>query len=72
MNRLSALFLREWRIARRIGGSGAMGVVFFLILVATYPFAPLPRAPPCHFPPPRPVCRCVRQVPTPRPRRPQG
>jgi len=39
MSRLSALFLREWRIARRIGGSGAMGVVFFLILVATYPFA---------------------------------
>lgn len=39
MSRLSALFVREWRIARRIGGSGAMGVVFFLILVATYPFA---------------------------------
>lgn len=39
MTRTSALFLREWRIARRIGGSGAMGVVFFLILVATYPFA---------------------------------
>jgi heme exporter protein B len=39
MSRLSSLFLREWRIARRIGGSGAMGVVFFLILVATYPFA---------------------------------
>lgn len=39
MTRTSALFLREWRIARRIGGSGAMGVVFFLILVTTYPFA---------------------------------
>ena len=44
MSRLSALFLREWRIARRIGGSGAMGVVFFLILVATYPFAVGPDA----------------------------
>ncbi len=30
---LAALFLREWRIARRVGGSGAMGVVFFLTLV---------------------------------------
>lgn len=36
---LSALFLREWRIARRVGGSGAMGVVFFLTLVAIVPFA---------------------------------
>jgi heme exporter protein B len=34
-----ALFLREWRIARRIGGSGAMGVVFFLTLVVIVPFA---------------------------------
>ncbi|WP_363349959.1 heme exporter protein CcmB [Methylocystis echinoides] len=36
---LSALFLREWRIARRVGGSGAMGVVFFLTLVVIVPFA---------------------------------
>lgn len=36
---LSALFLREWRIARRVGGSGAMGVVFFLTLVTIVPFA---------------------------------
>ncbi len=36
---LAALFLREWRVARRIGGSGAMGVVFFLTLVAIVPFA---------------------------------
>ena len=36
---LAALFLREWRVARRIGGSGAMGVVFFLTLVSIVPFA---------------------------------
>ncbi len=36
---ISALFLREWRIARRVGGSGAMGVVFFLTLVTIVPFA---------------------------------
>ena len=36
---LLALFLREWRLARRIGGGGAMGVVFFLILVTMVPFA---------------------------------
>ena len=36
---LLALFFREWRIARRIGGSGAMGVVFFLTLVTIVPFA---------------------------------
>lgn len=39
MSPLSALFLREWRIARRVGGSGAMGVVFFLTLVTIVPFA---------------------------------
>jgi heme exporter protein B len=36
---LAALFLREARIARSIGGGGAMGVVFFLILVSLTPFA---------------------------------
>ncbi len=36
---LAALFLREIRVARRIGGGGAMGVVFFLILVTIVPFA---------------------------------
>jgi heme exporter protein B len=36
---IAALFLREWRIARRIGGSAATGAVFFLILVAIMPFA---------------------------------
>ncbi len=36
---LLALFWREIRIARSIGGGGAMGVVFFLILVSITPFA---------------------------------
>ena len=34
-----ALFLREWRIARRIGGGASVGAVFFLIMVAIMPFA---------------------------------
>jgi len=34
-----ALFLREWRIARRIGGGASIGAVFFLILVTLMPFA---------------------------------
>jgi heme exporter protein B len=34
-----ALFVREWRIARRIGGAASVGIVFFLILVAVMPFA---------------------------------
>src|ERR1700733_11811702 len=34
-----ALFLREWRIARRIGGGASIGAVFFLILVTIMPFA---------------------------------
>ncbi len=36
---LAALFWREVRIARSVGGGGAMGVVFFLILVSLTPFA---------------------------------
>ncbi len=36
---LLALFRREIRLARRIGGGGAMGVVFFLIMVTIVPFA---------------------------------
>jgi heme exporter protein B len=36
---LKALFAREWRIGRRVGGTGSMGVVFFLILVSIIPFA---------------------------------
>src|SRR5476651_634778 len=36
---ITALFLREWRNARRIGGGASTGAVFFLILVALMPFA---------------------------------
>jgi heme exporter protein B len=39
MSPLLALFRRESRIARSIGGGGAIGVVFFLILVSLTPFA---------------------------------
>jgi heme exporter protein B len=38
-NAVAALFLREWRIARRIGGGASVGAVFFLILVVLVPFA---------------------------------
>jgi heme exporter protein B len=34
-----ALFIREWRIARRVGGGASIGVAFFLILVTIMPFA---------------------------------
>ncbi len=36
---LRALFLRELRVGRRIGGGASLGVVFFLILVTLTPFA---------------------------------
>ena len=36
---LLSLFVREFAIARRIGGSGSMGVVFMLMLVTILPFA---------------------------------
>ena len=39
MRPFSALFWREISIARRIGGGGTMGLVFFLILVTIVPFA---------------------------------
>ena len=39
MTPAAALFLREWRISRRIGGGASVGAVFFLILVAIMPFA---------------------------------
>ncbi|HTR12915.1 MAG TPA: heme exporter protein CcmB [Roseiarcus sp.] len=39
MTAVSALFVREWRIARRIGGGASIGASFFLILVAIMPFA---------------------------------
>jgi heme exporter protein B len=34
-----ALLVREFRVARRIGGSATMGVVFFLVMVSIVPFA---------------------------------
>jgi heme exporter protein B len=36
---LLALFLRDLRLARRVGGGGLLGVVFFLSLVTIVPFA---------------------------------
>ncbi len=39
MSAAGALFLREWRVARRLGGGASVGAVFFLIMVATMPFA---------------------------------
>ncbi len=39
MRALAALFWRELRIARRIGGGASVGAMFFLILVALMPFA---------------------------------
>ncbi len=39
MSAFTALILREWRLAHRIGGGGGTGLVFFLILVTVVPFA---------------------------------
>ena len=39
MKAVAALFMREVRVASRVGGGAAMGVVFFLILVTMVPFA---------------------------------
>jgi heme exporter protein B len=36
---LAALFLRDWRLAQRLGGGASLGVMFFLILVTMIPFA---------------------------------
>ena len=38
MNALLALFLREWRLAVRVGGGALMGALFFLIVVTVGPF----------------------------------
>jgi heme exporter protein B len=35
-----ALFVREWRIARRIGGGASVGAAFFLILVMPFAIGP--------------------------------
>jgi heme exporter protein B len=39
MGSVRALFLRELRVARRLGSSATMGVAFFLVLVSITPFA---------------------------------
>ena len=39
MQSLAALFVRELRLAVRIGGGALMGVLFYLIVVTTFPFA---------------------------------
>jgi heme exporter protein B len=39
MSALAALFLRDLRLALRVGGGAWMGVLFFLIVVALVPFA---------------------------------
>ncbi len=39
MNALAAIFLRDVRLAIRVGGGAWMGVLFFLIVVALVPFA---------------------------------
>jgi heme exporter protein B len=39
MTALAALFLRDVRLAVRVGGGGGIGVLFFLIVVALTPFA---------------------------------
>ena len=39
MSALGALFLRDLRLAIRVGGGAWMGVLFFLIVVALVPFA---------------------------------
>jgi heme exporter protein B len=39
MSPLAALFLRDFRLAVRVGGGGGIGVLFFLIVVVLTPFA---------------------------------
>lgn len=39
MKPIFALLLREWRVARRIGGGASVGAVFFLVLIVIVPFA---------------------------------
>ena len=39
MNPLAALFIRDIRLAIRVGGGGGIGVLFFLIVVVLMPFA---------------------------------
>ena len=39
MSPLAALFMRDMRLAIRVGGGGGIGVLFFLIVVVLMPFA---------------------------------
>lgn len=39
MSSLTALFMRDFRLAIRVGGGGGIGVLFFLIVVTLTPFA---------------------------------
>jgi heme exporter protein B len=39
MSALLAIFIRDFRLAIRVGGGGGMGVLFFLIVVVLTPFA---------------------------------
>src|SRR5664279_2474223 len=39
MSPLTALFIRDLRLAVRVGGGGGIGGLFFLIVVALMPFA---------------------------------
>ena len=39
MSPLAAIFLRDLRLAVRVGGGGGIGVLFFLIVVVLMPFA---------------------------------
>src|SRR4051794_7001181 len=39
MNPLGALFIRDLKLAVRVGGGGGIGVLFFLIVVVLMPFA---------------------------------
>ena len=39
MSALRALFLRDFRLAIRVGGGALIGVLFFLIVVTLMPFA---------------------------------
>jgi heme exporter protein B len=38
MTALTALFVREWRLALRLGGGALLGALFFLIVVVVVPF----------------------------------
>ena len=38
MSGFAALFVREWKLATRLGGGALMGVLFFLIVITVIPF----------------------------------